>query len=117
MDSSATNLVTDFGYTNLMTATPLVPEESLSTFIGENPNGNWTLFIDDDAGGDSGTLVSWSLDITTLDVVPDMTTTTNLMVSNNVAITDNTTVTDTIDFTAHLYVVSADDLTFLGLDL
>jgi hypothetical protein len=50
---------------NLTAATPLVPEEALGAFIGENPNGTWTVTIDDDAGGDIGTLNSWSLALTT----------------------------------------------------
>jgi len=37
------------------------PEGLLSDFDGENPNGNWTLRIIDDAGGDVGTLNNWSL--------------------------------------------------------
>jgi len=40
------------------------PEGDLSTFTGEDPNGVWVLEITDDAGGDTGTLNSWSLDIT-----------------------------------------------------
>jgi len=64
-DDSATNSVTDYGHVNLVTSSPLVPEASMAAFIGENPNGSWTLDIVDDAGGDSGTLGSWGLDITT----------------------------------------------------
>lgn len=62
---AASNLVTDRAYTNLVTATPLVPEEPLGAFIGENPNGIWTLRVSDNGAGDAGTLNSWSLDITT----------------------------------------------------
>ncbi len=40
------------------------PEEALSAFDGLDPNGLWTLEITDDASGDTGTLVSWSLQIT-----------------------------------------------------
>ncbi|MGB2820667.1 MAG: proprotein convertase P-domain-containing protein, partial [Phycisphaerae bacterium] len=35
----------------------------LSELEGEEPNGTWTLEVTDDAGGDVGTLVSWSLEI------------------------------------------------------
>jgi subtilisin-like proprotein convertase family protein len=45
--------------------TPLVPEEAMGAFIGENPNGTWTITITDDAGGDTGSLNSWSLNIVT----------------------------------------------------
>lgn len=34
---------------------------ALSSFDGENPNGTWTLCAADSAGGDTGTLISWSL--------------------------------------------------------
>ena len=36
-----------------------------STFVGLDPNGEWRLFVEDDAGGDSGLLAGgWSLTIT-----------------------------------------------------
>jgi hypothetical protein len=38
------------------------PEGFLSALEGENPNGSWTLEVTDDAGGDVGSLISWSLD-------------------------------------------------------
>jgi subtilisin-like proprotein convertase family protein len=63
----ATNagLVTDHPYANLAPASPLTPEESFGAFMGENPNGTWTLTISDDRAGDGGTLSSWTLAITT----------------------------------------------------
>ncbi len=63
-------LVTDQAYANLTTATPLVPEEAMGAFIGENPNGTWTLTLSDDAAGDGGSLNGWSLDVTTLPNAP-----------------------------------------------
>lgn len=30
-------------------------------YNGQDPNGEWSLFIKDDAGGDDGTLISWSM--------------------------------------------------------
>ena len=43
-----------------MTAKPtLTPEEPLAAFIGEDPNGTWTLTIGDDGATDAGTLASW----------------------------------------------------------
>ena len=59
-------LVGDHLYAVGVLATPLAPEEALAAFIGENPNGTWTVTIDDDATGDVGTLASWSLALTTL---------------------------------------------------
>jgi len=38
----------------------------LSTFNGSNPNGNWSLYVVDDAIGDSGAISNWSLSITTI---------------------------------------------------
>jgi subtilisin-like proprotein convertase family protein len=64
--SSNNGLVTDHAYVNNTLASPLVPEEGLGAFIGESPNGTWTLTISDDALGDIGNLASWSLIITTL---------------------------------------------------
>jgi Ca2+-binding RTX toxin-like protein len=40
---------------------PGVFGSSLSTFNGTNPNGNWRLFINDDAGADVGQLDRWTL--------------------------------------------------------
>lgn len=63
-------LVTDNAYVNLTTATPLVPEEAMGAFIGENPNGTWTLTISDDLAGDGGNLTGWSLQVSTLPSAP-----------------------------------------------
>jgi uncharacterized repeat protein (TIGR01451 family) len=63
-------MVTDHAYVNLTLASPLVPEEALAAFIGEDPNGTWTLTISDDLAGDGGSLNSWGLDLTTLDQDP-----------------------------------------------
>lgn len=37
------------------------PEESLAAFLGEDPNGDWQLLIDDTVTGDVGELRCWSL--------------------------------------------------------
>jgi subtilisin-like proprotein convertase family protein len=79
-------LVTDHPYVNLTLASPLVPEEALGAFIGEDPNGTWTITISDDlAGTDGGTLSSWSLDITTCTcaVACTITCPANITVSND----------------------------------
>ena len=67
---AASNLVTDTVYTNLVPKTTLVPEEALGAFIGEDPNGVWTLTIADQTTGDGGSLANWSLDVVTLPVTP-----------------------------------------------
>lgn len=58
--------VDDTTYTDGVAATTVAPEEPLGALLGEDPNGTWTLDVMDDAGGDSGTVNSWSLAITTL---------------------------------------------------
>jgi subtilisin-like proprotein convertase family protein len=59
-------LATDHAYINLTAANPLVPEEALAAFIGEDPNGIWTITISDDLAGDGGSLNSWSLFLETV---------------------------------------------------
>lgn len=79
-------VVTDNAYVNLTLASPLTPEEALGAFIGEDPNGTWTITISDDlAGTDGGTLSSWSLDVTTCSCVASCTITcpANITVSND----------------------------------
>lgn len=39
----------------------LLPQESLSAFNGESPEGNWTLTVSDNFGQDGGALVNWSV--------------------------------------------------------
>ncbi len=68
--SSNAGLVTDHPYSNNVLASPLVPEEAMGAFIGEDPNGTWTLTTHDDSFGSTGTLGSWGLNVTTLPVPP-----------------------------------------------
>lgn len=42
-----------------------IPEQALAAFDGEDPNGTWTLTIDDTAGADTGELYDWHLDLHT----------------------------------------------------
>ncbi len=63
-------LVTDHAYVNLTLASPLVPEEALGAFIGEDPNGTWVMTISDDLAGDGGSLDSWSLNLTLANCLP-----------------------------------------------
>ena len=64
-DDSAVETASDHLYANLTVVTPLVPEGALARFIGEDPNGTWTLTIQDELPTNTGTLHSWSLDIAT----------------------------------------------------
>lgn len=63
-------LATDHAYANNTLASPLVPEEAMGAFIGEDPNGTWTLTISDDAAGTGGSLNGWSLSLKTLPAPP-----------------------------------------------
>jgi subtilisin-like proprotein convertase family protein len=40
---------------------------SLSVFDNTNPNGTWSLFVNDDSSGDDGFISGWSLQISTVD--------------------------------------------------
>jgi MYXO-CTERM domain-containing protein len=59
-------LANDSVYANLVTETPLAGEEALGAFLGEDPNGTWTLTISDDLAVNGGSLDSWSLVVTTV---------------------------------------------------
>src|SRR5262245_61897702 len=47
------------------TFTRVSGEGALTAFVGEDPNGTWTLIVRDRAGGSTGRLRHWSLDIRT----------------------------------------------------
>ena len=40
-----------------------LPVESLDWFYGENPNGVWTLYVEDNVAQNDGYLIEWSIDI------------------------------------------------------
>jgi predicted outer membrane repeat protein len=67
-DDDAATSVTNASYVNNVPLATLIPEEALAAFLGEDPNGTWTLTISDDEGGDGGSLDSWSLTFRTLAV-------------------------------------------------
>ena len=64
-DDQADQPVTDYLFSNGVPASPLTPEGALGAFFGENPNGNWTLAIEDEGPVDEGMLLSWRLRVTT----------------------------------------------------
>jgi subtilisin-like proprotein convertase family protein len=106
-------LVTDHTYVNLTTASPLVPEEALGAFIGENPNGTWTMTISDDLAGDGGSLDSWSLTLTTA-AAAFVTTNTNHTQSTPTAVIDTATVSSTLVVSGlGTYLADVDVQTFL----
>jgi subtilisin-like proprotein convertase family protein len=57
-------------YSSGVTASPLAPEEALGAFIGEDPNGTWTITVSDDGTNGVGNLLSWGLDIASLAATP-----------------------------------------------
>lgn len=57
------NLVTDHLYAADGVVGQLVPEEPLNAFMGEDPNGVWTLTVSDDFAADIGNLASWNIDL------------------------------------------------------
>jgi subtilisin-like proprotein convertase family protein len=74
-DDDAADTATDHIYANLVLASPLIPEEAMGAFVGEDPNGTWTITISDDLAGDGGSLDSWTLELTTFPLAPSPTTT------------------------------------------
>lgn len=64
-DDESANPIGTYAFANLVVAPDLQPDQSLNlTLRGEDPNGPWTLGVFDGAGGDTGTLHSWSLSVT-----------------------------------------------------
>jgi uncharacterized repeat protein (TIGR01451 family) len=103
-------LVTDHPYVNLTTATPLVPEEAMGAFIGEDPNGTWTITISDDLAGDGGSLDSWSLAVTTFASAPTTANTTATQSTPTAIPTGPAVVTSTV-------VIAGAGTSILDLDL
>jgi subtilisin-like proprotein convertase family protein len=72
-----------------------LPEEPLTPFVGENPLGCWTLDVwdtrDDSSQPDNGTLLSWTMQMTTssTNAVLNVLTTTNNATNNGFFITTN----------------------------
>ena len=62
--------VTDYPFSSNSVVTPLAPEEPLGALVGQNPNGAWKLIVTDDAAGDTGALLGWSLRVIALNQQP-----------------------------------------------
>jgi subtilisin-like proprotein convertase family protein len=74
--TSNSGLVTDRNW-GRAGRTPLGrPRKPLAAFVGEDPNGTWTLTNSDDAAADVGTLSQWRLDVKTGACLATTTTTT-----------------------------------------
>ena len=93
-DDQAPKEATEIVYTDDVPEATLVPEGALGAFIGENPNGNWTLKVVDtrssevDPVNDTGKLTRWTLNLRAQDSLPVLTTTT-VSASPAAAIPDN----------------------------
>jgi len=94
--ASNAGLATDRSYVSGATATPLVPEEALGAFGGENPNGLWTLTIADSTAGHVGALGGWSLAIAALPSPPVVFAHLSPASSGPAAIPDNGTLVSTV---------------------
>lgn len=74
--TSNNGLANDTSYPANSPFPSLVPEEPFGAFFGENPNGVWTLTINDDSpsANSQGNLEDWSLDIVSLTQAPETST-------------------------------------------
>ncbi|MCY3002152.1 MAG: proprotein convertase P-domain-containing protein [Planctomycetota bacterium] len=96
-DDQSANAIGSYVFTTGVAAPDLRPEASLnSSLAGEDPNGVWTLEIQDTASGDVGVLSDWSLSITdgfALSIPPSPGAPTTFSTGpTTVAIVDNATV-------------------------
>src|SRR5262245_38003629 len=69
-DDSALVPVTDYPFVSGVAAPAVVPEQAMGAFIGEDPNGIWTLTLRDDTPGNTGLLDGWSMQVTSLSAAP-----------------------------------------------
>ena len=98
--SSNTGMETDHPYADGAIASPLTPEEPLGAFIGENPNGTWTLTILDAAAGNDGNLSSWTLEIASLPHAPFVRDTLTVGNPAAIAVPDNTTIESAVSISS-----------------
>lgn len=113
-DDQALVPATDATYSNGVTASPLAPEGAFGAFIGEDPNGIWTLDIGDDAGGDQGTSSGFTLTITTLAAAPTTVAAGPFVQMTPVATVDLGTAQSTVNVSgAGTYLTDLDATTFI----
>ena len=78
MDDEAADTIEDTCITVGVYSGDFIPNEALSVFDGMSTMGTWTLSVSDSAGGDTGTLESWTLNYdylnsgTPLDIILDV---------------------------------------------
>jgi subtilisin-like proprotein convertase family protein len=63
--TSGTYQPTICGSPDFISAPTPNPVVALSNFVGIDPNGTWSLYVEDDFGADVGSIASWSITITT----------------------------------------------------
>jgi subtilisin-like proprotein convertase family protein len=63
-DTNPPGPVTDNAMVTFILETPLAPEEAMGAFLGENPNGIWTLTLVDDVAGVAGYITIWAIEVT-----------------------------------------------------
>lgn len=110
-DDQSANAIGSYVFTNLVAAPNLRPEAPLNgSLAGENPNGVWTLEIQDTASGDVGVLSDWSLSITdgfALSIPPSLGAPTTFSTGPTaVAISDNATVSSPLTISGGPSVIS-----------
>ncbi|MBI5362078.1 MAG: proprotein convertase P-domain-containing protein [Planctomycetes bacterium] len=69
-DADAATPVTDVVYANNVNVVTASMEGSFDNFLGQDPNGNWTLTVSDDLNLNGGTFASWTLNLTTDSAAP-----------------------------------------------
>jgi subtilisin-like proprotein convertase family protein len=60
-DTASINPETHCSGTNPWLTGLVLPAESLAAFNGESTEGNWSLIVSDNAGGDTGRVLSWNI--------------------------------------------------------
>jgi subtilisin-like proprotein convertase family protein len=71
-DPEGTDAVTDHSFLGDGVVTPLTPEGPFTAFIGEDPNGVWTLSVTDDRTNDLGSLARWDLTVSSCTGAPPL---------------------------------------------
>lgn len=94
-DDSTPDPVTDRAFQNGVAAAQLSPEGRLAAFRGENPNGVWTLRVQDDAFGNDGDVLAWTLQLNALATAPTVST-SSFSTSPALPLADNATTFDSL---------------------
>ncbi|MFO1009174.1 MAG: proprotein convertase P-domain-containing protein [Planctomycetota bacterium] len=116
-DPDAATPVTDVVFANNVNVVTCSPEGSFDNFLGQDPNGNWTLTVADDAGGDGGTLVSWTLNLTTTGGAPTTAGPTNFAGASGAILDFPTVVTPPVTPTVFTLNVSGAGTSLWDVDL